>query len=83
MKKNGYDVARPHCDASTLEAAPLMSLSSGYVQRAKHIFPQSSARYPWQARQKSLIDSLSFPFDKVAQEMEFSKTPPAAVKTVA
>jgi cation diffusion facilitator CzcD-associated flavoprotein CzcO len=77
MKKNNYAVARPHCAHNDLEPSSLMNLKSGYVERAKHLFPKSSNSYPWRARQSSFWDWISFPFTDIKQDMEFV---PAATK---
>jgi monooxygenase len=42
-------------DASTT-AAPLLGLTSGYVQRSAHLFPKQGSRSPWQVHQSYLAD---------------------------
>ena len=37
-------------------AAPLLSLTSGYVQRSAHLFPKQGSRQPWQVHQNYLRD---------------------------
>jgi cation diffusion facilitator CzcD-associated flavoprotein CzcO len=40
----------------TMERAPLLGLSSGYVVRAEDKFPKQGRRYPWQMHQSYLAD---------------------------
>jgi cation diffusion facilitator CzcD-associated flavoprotein CzcO len=54
------DTARPQCmpvnrDPSVVPA-PLLSLSSGYVQRAAAAFPKQGGTFPWQVHQSYLRD---------------------------
>src|ERR1700704_1400901 len=42
-------------DASVLPA-PLLGLSSGYIQRSAHEFPKQGSKFPWQVHQSYLRD---------------------------
>ena len=42
-------------------AAPLLGLSSGYVQRSKDKFPKQGSRFPWQVHQSYLRDYRALP----------------------
>jgi len=40
-----------------LEPQPILDLSSGYIQRSLHEFPQQGHRGPWRVRQNYLVDA--------------------------
>src|SRR5260370_4529549 len=63
----------------TIVRAPLLSLTSGYVQRSAHKFPQQGSRFPWQVHQSYLRDYRALKRSGLEDEaMEFSNPMPAA-----
>jgi hypothetical protein len=44
---------------ATVVPAPLLGLTSGYVQRAAHLFPKQGSQQPWQVHQSYLRDYRS------------------------
>ena len=42
-----------------MTGAPWFDLSSGYVQRSMHLFPQQGTKPPWQLHQNYLRDLIS------------------------
>ena len=56
MRATGQRQCTPtNRDASVAER-PLLSLSSGYVQRSSHLFPKQGSKSPWQVHQSYLRD---------------------------
>ncbi|MHB8664105.1 MAG: flavin-containing monooxygenase [Acidimicrobiales bacterium] len=46
----------PRNQDASVTAAPLLGLSSGYVQRSAHLFPKQGSKFPWQVHQSYLRD---------------------------
>ena len=80
MDKNGYVEARPRKDAS-VEEAPWLDFSSGYVQRAKDVLPRQGTKKPWKLYQNYALDLVTLRYGKVNDgTLQFSKLHKAAVK---
>jgi monooxygenase len=56
MKRHGLRQCTPHNADPTLGAAPWIDFSSGYVQRAVHLFPKQGSRPPWKLHQNYARD---------------------------
>jgi len=69
MDRHGYAAATPAVPSAT--GAPLLDLSSGYVQRALDKFPRQGDRDPWLVRQNYLRDVLTTPRADVTRDMSF------------
>lgn len=84
MDRHGHTVAVP-TPPGDLQAEPLLSLTSGYVQRAADIMPKQGNRAPWRIRQNYLLDFLTAKFSDVTDGITFShparitETPKVAV----
>jgi monooxygenase len=66
-----------------MAAAPLLGLSSGYIQRSADRFPKQGDRFPWQVHQSYLKDYRAMRLSKVEDgAMEFSNPAPAAAPKV-
>jgi monooxygenase len=65
MDRHGYRQCLPRYDGSPVETQPLLGLKSGYVQRAKDLFPKQGSKAPWVLRQNYLFDLLSLHFGAV------------------
>ncbi len=59
MDRKGYRTCMPVCDPSSLEAKPLLDLTSGYIQRAAANLPKQSSHKPWFIRQNYILDMLT------------------------
>jgi len=64
MDKRGYAEARPIRDAS-VEEAPFLDFSSGYVQRALAELPRQGTTKPWKLNQNYALDMMMLRFGKV------------------
>jgi cation diffusion facilitator CzcD-associated flavoprotein CzcO len=73
MRTTGQRQCTPVNKDASVTAAPLLGLSSGYVQRSADRFPKQGSRYPWQVYQSYLRDYRALKLHGVADEgMTFS-----------
>ncbi|MBS0274374.1 MAG: NAD(P)/FAD-dependent oxidoreductase [Proteobacteria bacterium] len=73
MDRKGVQIATPRRDAS-VEEAPWLDFSSGYVQRALEILPKQGAKKPWKLDQNYALDILTLRYSKIDDgTMEFAK----------
>jgi hypothetical protein len=78
MKDTGLRQCMPVNDDPTITARPLLSLTSGYVQRAADRFPKQGSRFPWQVHQSYLRDYRALKMSGVEDPaMVFSNPVPA------
>ncbi|MBL7259353.1 flavin-containing monooxygenase [Paractinoplanes lichenicola] len=72
MDRHHLAVATPTSPDGT--GRPLLDLSSGYVQRALHLFPRQGDKAPWIVRQNYLRDVITTPRADVTRDMTFEET---------
>jgi cation diffusion facilitator CzcD-associated flavoprotein CzcO len=73
MEEHGYARCSPRRNASVTEE-PLLTFSSGYVQRAIHAFPRQGSRAPWRVYQNYALDRLMLKRRPVDDgEMDFTR----------
>ena len=73
MDRKGVQIATPRRDAS-VEEAPWLDFSSGYVQRALEILPKQGTKKPWKLDQNYALDILTLRYSKIDDgTMEFAK----------
>ena len=65
MDCNGYRTCMPVCDRASLDAKPLLNLSSGYVQRASADLPKQGGKAPWIIRQNYILDMITMKFSRM------------------
>jgi monooxygenase len=74
MHETGDRQCTPVNSDPDVAPAPLLGLSSGYVQRAIHIMPKQGNRFPWQVHQSYLKDYRALKMSKVEDDaMVFSR----------
>jgi monooxygenase len=74
MKARGYVSVVPRLRDPDLRSMPLLSFSSGYVQRAINDFPKQRERSPWRLRQNYLLDIVDLRFGKLNDgNLEFGR----------
>ncbi len=79
LEQHGYTQCVPRCAADTAQDQPLLSLTSGYVQRGSHLFPKQGRKAPWVMHQNYLLDLLSLRFGRVDDgTLVFSRAGPRA-----
>ncbi len=75
MDRTGADWAMPQAATGT-RREDFVSLTSGYVRRARHLTPAQGAAPPWRAHQNYLRDLLAFRLAPVADgAMTFGRAP--------
>ena len=76
MRRRGYAAAAPRRDAS-VEEAPFLDFSSGYVQRALAMLPKQGSKKPWKLYQNYAKDMVALRFGRVSDGvMEFTRREP-------
>jgi cation diffusion facilitator CzcD-associated flavoprotein CzcO len=74
MTAHGYASVTPRIRDPDLRHEPLLSFTSGYVQRAIASFPKQGNRPPWRLRQNYLLDILDLRFCKLDDgNLEFER----------
>ncbi|TMB01469.1 MAG: NAD(P)/FAD-dependent oxidoreductase [Deltaproteobacteria bacterium] len=73
MAKTGTRQCTPRLRDPDLEPSPFLDLTSGYVQRAIHMFPKQGSKMPWKLHQNYALDLMMLRYGKVDDGvMEFS-----------
>ncbi|MCO4763330.1 MAG: NAD(P)/FAD-dependent oxidoreductase [Myxococcales bacterium] len=65
MDAQGYAMCEAQQNDPTLEAAPLIDLQSGYIQRAQGVIPKQGARAPWRLAQNYFVDQALLRFSRL------------------
>ena len=77
MDRHGYRICRPAYDSASLEARPLLPLTSGYVMRAAADLPKSGDKAPWLIRQNYVRDMMMMKLGRLEDGiLRFSKAVP-------
>ncbi len=81
MHETSQQQCTPVNHDASVTAAPLLGLTSGYVQRSAHLFPKQGSVFPWQVHQSYLRDYRSLKLRGIDDDaMVFSS--PAAKEAV-
>jgi monooxygenase len=59
MDERGYVQCTPSNDDPSIAEEPFIDFSSGYVQRAIHLFPKQGSKRPWRLHQNYALDIVS------------------------
>jgi len=79
MDRHGYRTCAPVWDTASLEAKPLLSLTSGYVLRAAENLPKQAGAEPWLLRQNYILDMLTMKLGRLRDGiLKFGASVPAA-----
>jgi monooxygenase len=65
MDEHGYVQCTPTNDDPSVLAEPFIDFSSGYVQRAIHLFPKQGSKKPWRLHQNYALDILSLRYSQL------------------
>ncbi|TCK22851.1 flavin-containing monooxygenase [Pseudonocardia endophytica] len=76
MRDKGFAIATPFAERTG--DRPLLDLTSGYVQRSKHLFPKQGERDPWRLRQNFFSDALRM--NRADVEKDMALIPKSALK---
>ncbi len=84
LRRSGLRQCTPVNQDPSVAPRPMVSLSSGYVQRAIDRFPKQGSRFPWQVHQSYLLDYWALRLRGVEDRaMVFSNPVPSAVRSAA
>jgi cation diffusion facilitator CzcD-associated flavoprotein CzcO len=84
MRESAQQQCTPRNRNASVTAAPLLGLSSGYVQRSAHKFPKQGSAFPWQVHQSYLRDYRALKLRGITDDaMEFTNPVPMAAAAVA
>jgi monooxygenase len=76
MRAHDYAWAVPRQRDPAMGAEPILSFTSGYVQRAIHDFPKQGERAPWRLRQNYVLDMADLRFKPLDDgALEFHRPP--------
>jgi cation diffusion facilitator CzcD-associated flavoprotein CzcO len=82
MAEKGLRQCVPVNDDVGVTAEPLLGLSSGYIQRSAHKFPNQGSRAPWRVHQSYLRDYRALKMSGVEDDaMVFSNPAPPAARS--
>lgn len=74
MDRHGYLMCTPRKHDRSISEEPLLSFTSGYVQRALPSLPKQGARRPWRLYQNYLLDLLALRFGRLDDgTLEFAR----------
>jgi monooxygenase len=73
MRRRGLAVCTPR-EPAGIERRPVISFSSGYVQRAMPFLPKQGSRRPWAVPQNYIKDRLGMLLSRVDSDLEFSRS---------
>ncbi len=74
MQRHGFRQCTPHNTDADMALEPWIDFSSGYIQRALHLFPKQGSRKPWKLYQNYARDLFSLKYGAVRDEaMVFSR----------
>jgi cation diffusion facilitator CzcD-associated flavoprotein CzcO len=73
MRRRGFDVCTPR-EPAGMERAPVITFSSGYVQRALPFLPKQGPRRPWAVPQNYIRDCLAMRLSPIHADLEFSRS---------
>ena len=74
MQRHGFRQCTPRNSDPAMATEPWIDFSSGYIQRALHLFPRQGSRKPWKLYQNYARDLFSLKYGAVSDEaMVFSK----------
>ena len=76
LTRTGQSQAVPVNDDPSIQFAPWLDFSSGYVQRAMAKFPKQGTKAPWKLHQNYALDLMSLRYDKLEDGvLRFSSRP--------
>jgi monooxygenase len=77
LHETGMRQCTPRNEDASVTAAPLLGLSSGYIQRSSGSFPKQGSRFPWQVHQSYLRDYRALRMASVVDDaMRFTNPSP-------
>jgi monooxygenase len=73
MKAGAYTVCTPRLPDEGQEQRPVITFTSGYVQRALPFLPKQGARQPWIVPQNYVKDRFAMRFGRIDEDLELRR----------
>ena len=74
MDRRGYAICTPRRGEAAIADEPTLPLTSGYVQRAKHLLFKQGTKKPWRLNQNYALDIMAFRFGAIEEARSSSAT---------
>jgi monooxygenase len=65
MDRRGYAICTPRLGDAANADDPTLPLTSGYIERAKHLLPKQGTRKPWRMNQNYALDVMALRFGAI------------------
>ena len=79
MDRRGYAVCTPRLGDTAIADEPTLPLTSGYIERAKHLFFKQGSKKPWRLNQNYALDVMALRFGAIEDgALEFKRREPAS-----
>lgn len=79
MDRRGYAICTPRLGDTAIAEEPTLPLTSGYIERSKHLFFKEGAKKPWRLNQNYALDVMALRFGAIQDgALEFSRREPAS-----
>jgi monooxygenase len=65
MDRRGYACCTPRLGDTAIAEGPTLPLTSGYIERAKHLLPKQGVRKPWRMNQNYVLDVMALRFGAI------------------
>ena len=77
MDRRGYAICTPRRSDTAIAEGPTLPLTSGYIERAKHLLPKQGKRKPWRMNQNYARDVMALRFGAIEDgALEFRRRGP-------
>jgi monooxygenase len=77
MDRRGYAICTPRRGDSAIADEPTLPLTSGYIERAKHLLFKQGTKKPWRLNQNYALDVMDFRFGAIEDgALEFKRREP-------
>jgi monooxygenase len=77
MDRRGYAICTPRLGESAMAEGPTLPLTSGYIERAKHLLPKQGKKKPWRMNQNYALDVMALRFGAIEDgALEFRRRGP-------
>jgi monooxygenase len=74
MDRRGYAICTPRPGDTAIAEEPTLPLTSGYIERAKHLFFKQGAKKPWRLNQNYALDVMALRFGAIEDgALEFKR----------
>jgi cation diffusion facilitator CzcD-associated flavoprotein CzcO len=79
MDRRGYAICTPRLGDAAIAEEPTLPLTSGYIERAKHLFFKQGTKKPWRLNQNYALDVMALRFGAIEDgALEFKRREPAS-----